>query len=241
MSRQGKIPLQKSMIKFLSIADVISLTNAIFGFFAILFLISDLICVELRLRVSFSFILLALLADGLDGIVARKTGKSDIGEYLESMADMTSLVIAPAVFIYAIYHDVVSGCIYYRSCLVVALIVFLSSSIIRLASFHIMKQSKFFVGLPASASTIILLILAFLKIEFVYILPVIIIISLAMVSNVRFPKPGYKVNGIAAILILLTLIMGKSYQGIAPLLLLTAILVYAIGGPIYTKFLAKRQ
>ena len=73
------------MIKLLSIADVVSLTNAILGFLAILMIFSN------ETRLAFSFILLALLADGLDGIVARKLGKSDIGEYLESMADMTSL------------------------------------------------------------------------------------------------------------------------------------------------------
>ena len=128
--------MQKSMIKLVSIADIISLTNAIFGFFAILFLLSDLIATEeMRLRISFSFILLALLADGLDGIVARKTRKSDIGEYLESMADMTSLTIAPAIFIYVVYHDLVLCCIYSYIYLLIALIVFLLFGIIRLASF----------------------------------------------------------------------------------------------------------
>ena len=54
-----------------------------------------------------------------------------------------------------------------------------------------------------------------------------------MVSNVRFPKPGFKIDAVAAVLIILTLIMEKSYQGIAPLLLLIAIVVYVLGWPIY--------
>lgn len=231
--------MQKSMIKLLSFADVISITNAIFGFFAILFLLSNLICEELRLRVSFSFILLALLADGLDGIVARKTGKSNIGEYLESMADMTSMVIAPAAFIYFIYSDSIGCCLYRHVYLLFALILFLSFGIIRLASFNLMKEDKFFVGLPASASTILLLIIAYFKVEFIYILPAVIIIGAAMASDIKFPKPRIRINAIATILILLTLIMDKSYYGVAPLLLFIAIIVYAIGGPIYIRFLSK--
>ncbi len=228
------------MIRLLSIADVISITNAIFGFLAILILLSNLItCEELRLQASVSFILLALLVDGLDGIAARKIGKSDIGEYLESMADMTSLVIAPAFLIYYIYADSVVCCFYRHIYLLFALILFLSFGIIRLASFHLMKEDKFFIGLPASASTIILLIIAYFEVEFIYILPAVIIIGAMMASDIKFPKPRIIINAIATVLILLTLVMHKSYYGIAPLLLLTAILVYSIVGPIYTKFLAK--
>ena len=234
--------MQKSMIKLVSIADIISLTNAIFGFLAILFLISDLIATEeMRLRISFSFILLALLADGLDGVVARKTRKSDIGEYLESMADMTSLNIAPAVFIYVVYHDLVSCCIYSHIYLLMALVVFLLFGIIRLASFHLMRNDKLFIGLPASASTIILLVLVYFEVEFIYILPAIIVISLAMITNLSFPKPGYKINVVAAILIFLTIIIGKSYYGFAPILLFASILIYSIAGPFFTKFFRKNQ
>ena len=233
--------MQKPMIKLLSMADSISIANAIFGVLAIFFLFSNLdISEEYRLRISFSFILLALLADGLDGIVARKTGKSDIGEYLESMADMTSLVIAPAAFIFYIYSSQ-SAFIFLRFVyLLIALILFLSFGVIRLASFHIMKEEKFFIGLPASASTVLLLILAYFKVGFIYILPAVIIIGAAMVSDITFPKPRIRINTIATLLILLTLIMDKSYCGIAPLLLFTAIIFYAIGGPIYANFLEKR-
>ena len=232
--------MQKSMIKLLSIADSISIANAIFGVLAIFFLISDLgICEEYRLRASFSFILLALLADGLDGIAARKTGKSDIGEYLESMADMTSLVIAPAAFIFYIYSSSDAFSFFRFVYLLIAIILFLSFGIIRLASFHIMKEDKVFIGLPASVSTVILIILAYFRVDFIYILPAVIIIGAAMASDIRFPKPHIKINAIATLLILLTLIIGKSYYGIAPLLLFAAIIFYAIGGPFYSKFLKK--
>ena len=232
--------MQKSMIKLLSLADVVSLTNAGFGFLAIIMASLD------KMWFSFSFILAALLADGLDGIIARKKGHSKLGDYMEAMADMISLGIAPSVYIYTIYYDAVSWCIYYHSYLLITLIVFLSLSIIRLASFHLMKDKKSFVGLPASISAMILIILAFFEIEFLYVLPVIIIVSLAMISNVSFPKPGVKIDALAAILIILTLIFGKeyygmplylilgeNYYGIIPLLLITMLVIYTILGPLY--------
>ena len=221
--------MQKSMIKLLSVADVVSLTNAIFGFLAILMIFLN------EIRLSFSFILLALLADGLDGIVARKTRKGELGEYMEAMADMISLGIAPAFFVYNTYYDVVSDYLYYHTLLVVVLIIFLSLGIIRLASFHIIKEEKFFVGLPASASTIFILVLSFLQTELIYILPFIFLISIVMVSPLRFPKIGLKINAFAAVLILVTLIFGSIYHSFAPLMLFSALAVYAVLGPIYVR------
>lgn len=233
--------MQKSMINLLSLADVISITNAIFGILAILFLLPIGTNEEFQIRASFSFILLAMLADGLDGIIARKIGKSDIGEYLESMADMTSLVIAPSVFIYFIYTNLIGDYFYRYIYLLIALVLFLSFGIIRLASFHIMKEDKFFLGLPASVSTIILLMISWFRVEFIYILPAVVIIGATMASDIKFPKPRIRINAIATFLILLTLIMYDNYYRVAPLLLLIAIVVYAIGGPIYTKFLVKNK
>jgi CDP-diacylglycerol--serine O-phosphatidyltransferase len=229
------------MIKLVSIADLISITNVIFGFIAIIFLISDIITDEdLRLRLSFSFILLALLADGLDGVVARKTRNSDIGEYLESIADMTSLIIAPSIFIYFVYHDFLSSYIYNHIYLMIALVLFLSLGAIRLASFNKMKSNKFFLGLPASVSTIILLVLSYFELGFILIFTAIIILSLLMISNIRFPKPGLRINSIATILIILTIIIGKEIYGFAPILLITAILIYSFAGPFYRKILEKK-
>jgi len=217
------------MIKLLSIADLITILNAVFGFFAIIMLFSD------HIRISFSLILLALLADGLDGIVARKTGKGKIGEYLEAMADMISLSIAPMIFVYKTYYETILSEISLHILLVVVFIIFLICSIIRLSSFHIMKEKKYFTGLPASVSTVFILILAFFKLEIVYILPFIVVISIAMISNIHFPKPGFKIDGTAAVLIILTLIMEKFFYSIAPLLLFTALALYTIVGPFYLR------
>jgi CDP-diacylglycerol--serine O-phosphatidyltransferase len=194
-----------------------------------------------KIHLSILFILIAILADGLDGIVARKTRSSSIGEYLDSMADMTSFGIAPAFFIYTIYYNVISSCIYKHFLLLLVLVVFLSLSIIRLASFHIMNNKKFFVGLPVPSGAIFLIIMAYLNVELVYILPAIIIISFLMVSNVRFPKPSFKIDAIAACLIFFTIIMDRNFNSIAPIVLLIAICGYVIVGPFYLLANGKKQ
>jgi len=153
------------MIKFLTFADVFSLINGCLGFLAIIILFSFITSFDV-IRVSFSFILLALLADGLDGIIARKKRASELGEYLEAMADMISMGIAPSVFVFKIYYDSSSSGLFLQFAFIIVLILFVICSIIRLSSFHLMKNEAYFVGIPASASTIFLLIAAFIKINY---------------------------------------------------------------------------
>jgi len=220
------------MIKFLTIADVFSLINGCLGVLAILVLFSFINSFDV-IRASFSFILLALLADGLDGIIARKTRASELGEYLEAMADMISMGVAPSVFVFKIYYETGSSGLILQLAFIVVLILFIICSIIRLSSFHLMKNEAYFVGIPASVSTIFLLIAAFIRLNYLYVLALIIILSFATISNIRFPKPGIKVNAIAIILIVTTLFMGGIYNNLAPLLLFSSLAIYVLVGPFY--------
>jgi CDP-diacylglycerol--serine O-phosphatidyltransferase len=225
------------MLRLLSVADFISITNAVFGVLAIIVLFIDIIdSLELRVHISISLILIALLADGLDGIVARRFGKSIIGDYLESMADMTSMVVAPAVFIFFVYSDVLFSEILRNIWLFVAVGLFLFFGIVRLGSFNIMKEKNRYVGLPASASAIILVILCYLRVNFLFILPTVIIMGALMASDFVFPKTDKKINLFAFILILLTILFGREYYNFAPILLLIAVFLYTFGGAIYMKF-----
>jgi len=95
--------------------------------------------------------------------------------------------------------------------------------------------------LPASASAIILLILTYFEIDFIFILPAVIIVGAVMASNIVFPKPNAPVNAAALVLIILSIVFGKTYFGFAPFLLLIAIFAYVIGGSIYEKFLEKNR
>lgn len=232
--KQERIALQKSMLELPTAADIISLLNASFGFLAVMVLCLDEVSsVDFRLHVSFSLILLALLADGLDGIIARKRGKGALGEYLEAMADMISMGIAPAVFIYTRYQDVIGENWGFIVTFIIVLLFFLLLGVMRLASFHVMKQQEVFIGLPASAATIIVLTVSYLKIEVLYVIISLFVVAVLMVSHVSFPKLKAKLNAIAAVIIFLTMIYGNQYNGTFLYFLLTAILIYVIGGPLF--------
>ena len=227
--------MQRSMIRVLSIADFITITNAVLGFLAVLMVFSN------QLQIAASLILLGLLTDGLDGIVARRMRKSKVGEYLESIADMVSLSIAPLALLYKIYYDVVSPQLYLHVILGLVIVFSLICSIIRLSSFSLFKQKQFFLGLPTSASAIFLVLTSFLKPDVWYILPIIIIFSLAMISSILFPKPGLKLNLIAAVFIIAIILLDGGYYNIAPFLLLAGLISYIIFGPIYLLFKRKGQ
>jgi CDP-diacylglycerol--serine O-phosphatidyltransferase len=77
----------------LSLADAVTTTNACLGFVAVVVAFAD---PELAARV----VLLAGIADGLDGVVARYSGGSAAGPYLDSLADVASFCVAPAVIVY---------------------------------------------------------------------------------------------------------------------------------------------
>jgi CDP-diacylglycerol--serine O-phosphatidyltransferase len=182
-----------------------------------------------------------MIADGIDGLVARKTKHSNLGEYMEAMGDMISLVIAPSLFIYQIYiKDIISSeNIFQHLILIIVLTIFLFFNILRLSSFHIMKEKEIFIGLPASVSTIIIIVLSYFRIEFIYLLLIILIISITLISNIKFPKPNHITNLIAALLIIFSIILGLQYNGIALLVLLISIMIYSIFGPIYVYKIKK--
>lgn len=79
----------------LTVADLVTLFNAVLGFLAITFAPTD---PELAARI----ILLAAVMDGLDGIIARHIGGSEIGPYLDSLSDVASFALAPAILVYAL-------------------------------------------------------------------------------------------------------------------------------------------
>ena len=223
------------MIKLLSLADIITLMNAVMGFLALLMVFSN------QFQLAAAFILLGLLADGLDGIVARRIGNGQMGEYLETIADMISLSVAPLILLYKTYYDVVVAQFSLHLLLGVVLVFSLVCSMIRLSSFSLLKEKHSFIGLPTSASAVFLVLASFLRPDVWVILPFIVILALAMISSVRFPKPGLKMDLVAAVFIVATLLLDSRYNNIAPLLLLVGLVSYIIIGPFYLHIKKKKS
>lgn len=76
----------------LGVADVVSAANAALGFLAV-------VAATVDPRLGARLVLLAAVADGLDGVLARRYGGTPSGEYLDSLADVSSFCVAPAAVV----------------------------------------------------------------------------------------------------------------------------------------------
>ncbi|SFV56017.1 CDP-diacylglycerol--serine O-phosphatidyltransferase [hydrothermal vent metagenome] len=137
-------------------------------------------------------ILLALVFDGLDGRVARLTNScSKFGVEFDSLADIVSFGVAPAILVYLF-----AGVDYGRFGIVISALYVIFGAI-RLARFNVMSSSiepSVFIGvpIPTAAVSISLLVLLFQKYptlhDAIFLLVVAVIVSLLMVSNIRYPS-----------------------------------------------------
>ncbi len=82
----------------LGVADVVTVGNAALGFLAA-------IVATLDPWRGAQLILLAAVADGLDGLLARRYGGTPAGPYLDSLADVASFAVAPAVLLFVVARD----------------------------------------------------------------------------------------------------------------------------------------
>ena len=138
-------------------------------------------------------IMLSLIFDGLDGRVARLTNTcSKFGVEFDSLADMVAFGVAPALLMYLfIGHE-------FGRFGVVASALFVIFGAIRLARFNVMTVSSepsVFIGvpIPTAAVFVSLLVLLFHKYSFnndygMVIMFLSILVSLLMVSNIRYPS-----------------------------------------------------
>ena len=151
------------------------------------------------------FILLALIADGLDGRIARALGaSSEFGKEMDSLCDLGSFGIAPAFLAY-------SFCLHnFGNLGKAAAIIFALCGMWRLARFNVSTDvvHGFFMGLaiPAGGCIVATTTLLFNEINvqpenFGMVYPItIIIVAYLMVSHVHYPN--FKGDGAEKIFIL---------------------------------------
>lgn len=77
----------------LGLADGVTAANAAVGFFAA-------VAAPVSPSLAARLVLLAAVADGLDGVLAERTGSTPVGEFLDSLADVASFCVAPALFVF---------------------------------------------------------------------------------------------------------------------------------------------
>jgi len=222
--------LQKSAIKLLAPADGFSLFNAMCGFIAIFFALQS------DLWMSGLFVLIAVVGDGVDGLLARWFGSGKLGESLDTLADFIAFCVAPSVLVlesYAANHAL------YLTTAVLAF--YILASVIRLSAFPFLKQNHRFIGLPTPAAGAVVVLMVLLYFEWYLMLPILCVFSLLMISNIPFPKINNKFAFVATVLIINVILLRDSYSYIAPLLLLVALFVYVLLGPFTLRFSSEHR
>lgn len=160
-------------------ANVLTLTNLSLGGFAIIFALKG------NLNLSLLLIFVAALADRFDGMVARKLHiESELGKQLDSMSDIISFGVAPALLIYQgiLFEFGAPGSFF--------TIFYIGCGAFRLARFNISENNGYFTGLPITAAGC-LLTLSFLAIPYIpapFFLFITILLSLLMVSPFKLKK-----------------------------------------------------
>jgi CDP-diacylglycerol--serine O-phosphatidyltransferase len=99
--------MNESIYRLIKLPDLVTLLNALLGFTAVLMVVQSPsnvyhASILIILAVIADGIILAVIADGLDGAIARSMEYGVLGENLDSLADVISFGLAPAVIAYAI-------------------------------------------------------------------------------------------------------------------------------------------
>jgi CDP-diacylglycerol--serine O-phosphatidyltransferase len=124
----------------------------------------------------------AVMLDVLDGLVARRFSLcSPFGSQLDSLADVVSFGLAPALLIYlAVLESIpVAG--------VAACLIFLLAGAWRLARFPLIEEPYRFIGVPIPTAGVIAAVTAALAPAAGLTLAITVVLSALMVSEVPFP------------------------------------------------------
>ncbi|MFH1589371.1 MAG: CDP-diacylglycerol--serine O-phosphatidyltransferase [archaeon] len=157
------------------IPNGLTLVNIVCGFVSIIMVFHGYSTIAAIL------ILVAVVLDFLDGFSARLLkAESKIGVQLDSLADLVSFGIAPAILMYSLFIN---------NILLVIAILFVLAGAYRLARFNALKNKvKGFVGMPITVNGVLFPVLYFFNVNFYMVAVVFIISMFLMISRIRFKK-----------------------------------------------------
>ena len=165
-----------NVIKLLKISDLLTFVNLISGLLCIFFAAIGFF------KIAAALLLVSVAFDYFDGKSAKKRNiANDFGKELDSLADIVSFGITPAVFIFLIFKDIRFVLVY---------IIYLLAGIIRLARFNVVNKSGYFEGMPITVNGVLVPILYFIAADstpyayYIYFL----LAAFLMVSSIKFRK-----------------------------------------------------
>lgn len=193
-------------LRFLSIADLLTLGNAFMGFAAIVTLTIDtrfFASVPDELAAT-AFIIIGLALDGLDGMAARRFGSSPMGKELDSLSDVVTFCVAPGYFLVWAYHAEYP----FASAVAGAAVVLFG--MLRLARFGASPEqgARTFTGLPTPLSAAAIVFTIIFEAPAPVAIVVALVVAFLNLSHVPYPKARERAARIGAVLIATALVIG---------------------------------
>jgi CDP-diacylglycerol--serine O-phosphatidyltransferase len=215
----------------LSRADAVTLCNAVVGFTAGVVAFTDL-------QLAARLLLLSVIVDALDGIVARSGDSSDVGPLLDSITDVVSFGVTPSLFVYVALAGRFGG-VTADPLLFVA--VALVSSLY--AVFSILRTAFYTTyfdaaterpGMPNSLGAILLATTYLAGITDPVVLAVFAaLLAVAQVSPFDYPKPGVKTVGPMGVVLFVSVAAPTALYRAGPRIMLGIALLFFALGPRY--------
>lgn len=198
--------IEKTNIQnFLAISDLVSLLNMSFGFLSIICSINH------NFELAAILMIIAIMFDSVDGWVARKTNRNDtlgFGKNIDSLSDIISFGAAPAVFIYT---SINTTSILLQSIVILVSLLIVVCGVLRLTRYNVIADHiniNGFVGFPIPGMSLVVATYYLSGLYNTYIALILsIIVSLLMISNVKYPKfSNMPILAISCILIVLIIL-----------------------------------
>lgn len=208
-----------------NIANIFTLANALSGFLSIVFALNK------EYSDAALMLFFALIFDGMDGRVARfLESNSEFGVQLDSLSDIVSFGVAPAILVYQVYLYS-AGTLGIAACAAIIL-----AGILRLARFNILKGLGYFLGLPIPVVGVFLAALVYTNtaVSPKSLSILMILLAYLMISKVRYPnfKQNIKSKNIVLFLLGLAIVLAIVIVTKPDKVLLALFLFYIVAGPV---------
>lgn len=212
------------------VPNMLTLGNMLLGVVAVL------LCAQGHSRWAAIVIMLGMVVDGLDGRLARWLHvQSEYGKELDSLADIVTFGVAPAVVMY------MTELRYFGLSGMVVTLLFPVAGALRLARFNVQPGSnRYFVGLPITAAGGIMAAFTLYRglIPDVWMPAVSLLLSFLMVSRAHYPnfkRLAWPRTAYAAVPLIaaLTALVFAHRRAVIPPLILAILTVYGISGTLF--------
>jgi CDP-diacylglycerol--serine O-phosphatidyltransferase len=167
-----------SIFSKLSYPDILTMFNLACGVTAIFFILSNEYLIACLLIIAAAFF------DFLDGKLARYLKKSSVfGMEMDSLCDLVSFGVAPAVLAFKVTPATAQGWIF----AVGIYVVFVIAGMLRLARYNTSKNLNYFEGVPITFNGIIVPVVFFLGLVAWFPL-VFLVMSIFMISSFHIDR-----------------------------------------------------